>query len=94
MEMLLLVFVCVFQIKDECLTCRNGVAVFNMSYFGKFFLTGPDAKNAADWLFTADVNKAPGKLKSSESTHTCGKARTGMLRHTHTHTHTHTNTCV
>ncbi|XP_012689588.1 sarcosine dehydrogenase, mitochondrial [Clupea harengus] len=47
-------------IKDECLTCRNGVAVFNMSYFGKFFLTGPDAKNAADWLFTADVNKAPG----------------------------------
>ncbi|XP_063066842.1 sarcosine dehydrogenase, mitochondrial [Engraulis encrasicolus] len=47
-------------IKDECLTCRNGVAVFNMSYFGKFFLTGPDAKKAADWLFTADVNKKPG----------------------------------
>lgn len=32
-----------------------------MSYFGKFYLTGPDAKKAADWLFTADVNKAPGK---------------------------------
>uniref|UniRef100_A0A8C6U9E9 Sarcosine dehydrogenase n=1 Tax=Neogobius melanostomus TaxID=47308 RepID=A0A8C6U9E9_9GOBI len=47
-------------IKNECLTCRNGVAVFNMSYFGKFFLTGPDAKKAADWLFTADVNKKPG----------------------------------
>ncbi|KAK7126088.1 hypothetical protein R3I93_021462 [Phoxinus phoxinus] len=47
-------------IRDECLTCRNAVAVFDMSYFGKFYLTGPDAKKAADWLFTADVNKAPG----------------------------------
>ncbi|TRY74135.1 hypothetical protein DNTS_026682 [Danionella cerebrum] len=47
-------------IRDECLTCRNAVAVFNMSYFGKFYLIGSDAKKAADWLFTADVNKAPG----------------------------------
>uniref|UniRef100_A0A8C4ILK9 Sarcosine dehydrogenase n=1 Tax=Dicentrarchus labrax TaxID=13489 RepID=A0A8C4ILK9_DICLA len=45
---------------SECLSCRNGVAVFDMSYFGKFYLTGPDAKKAADWLFTADVNKKPG----------------------------------
>uniref|UniRef100_A0A8C4INK2 Sarcosine dehydrogenase, mitochondrial n=1 Tax=Dicentrarchus labrax TaxID=13489 RepID=A0A8C4INK2_DICLA len=49
-----------FRIKSECLSCRNGVAVFDMSYFGKFYLTGPDAKKAADWLFTADVNKKPG----------------------------------
>ncbi|XP_043106264.1 sarcosine dehydrogenase, mitochondrial [Puntigrus tetrazona] len=47
-------------IRDECLSCRKAVAVFDMSYFGKFYLTGPDAKKAADWLFTADVNKAPG----------------------------------
>ncbi|KAM9322418.1 sarcosine dehydrogenase, mitochondrial-like isoform 1-T2 [Pholidichthys leucotaenia] len=47
-------------IKSECLSCRNAVAVFNMSSFGKFYLTGPDAKKAADWLFTADVNKKPG----------------------------------
>uniref|UniRef100_A0A8D3BLU5 Sarcosine dehydrogenase, mitochondrial n=1 Tax=Scophthalmus maximus TaxID=52904 RepID=A0A8D3BLU5_SCOMX len=47
-------------IKSECLSCRHGVAVFDMSYFGKFYLTGPDAKKAADWLFTADVNKNPG----------------------------------
>ncbi|XP_032396219.1 sarcosine dehydrogenase, mitochondrial [Etheostoma spectabile] len=47
-------------IKNECLTCRHGVAVFDMSYFGKFYLCGPDAKKAADWLFTADVNKKPG----------------------------------
>lgn len=50
------------QIRDECLTCRNAVAVFDMSYFGKFYLSGPDAKKAADWLFTADVNKAPGEM--------------------------------
>ncbi len=49
------------QIKSECLSCRHGVAVFDMSYFGKFYLTGPDAKKAADWLFTADVNKKPGR---------------------------------
>uniref|UniRef100_A0A672J2I2 Sarcosine dehydrogenase n=1 Tax=Salarias fasciatus TaxID=181472 RepID=A0A672J2I2_SALFA len=48
-------------IKAECLSCRHGVAVFDMSYFGKFYLTGPDAKKAADWLFTADVNKKPGR---------------------------------
>uniref|UniRef100_A0A674P1W0 Sarcosine dehydrogenase, mitochondrial n=2 Tax=Takifugu rubripes TaxID=31033 RepID=A0A674P1W0_TAKRU len=47
-------------IKSECLSCRHGVAVFDMSYFGKFYLTGPDARKAADWLFTADVNKKPG----------------------------------
>ncbi|KAK0148112.1 Sarcosine dehydrogenase, mitochondrial [Merluccius polli] len=47
-------------IKDECMSCRQDVAVFNMSYFGKFYLSGPDAKQAADWLFTADVNKKPG----------------------------------
>ncbi|XP_064420418.1 sarcosine dehydrogenase, mitochondrial [Latimeria chalumnae] len=47
-------------IKNECLTCRNAVAVFDMSYFGKFYLVGPDARKAADWLFSADVNKAAG----------------------------------
>ncbi|XP_066569219.1 sarcosine dehydrogenase, mitochondrial [Amia ocellicauda] len=47
-------------IRDECLTCRNAVAVFDMSYFGKFYLVGPDAKKAADWLFSADVNKPMG----------------------------------
>ncbi|XP_063288980.1 sarcosine dehydrogenase, mitochondrial isoform X1 [Pelobates fuscus] len=47
-------------IRRECLLCRNGVAVFNMSYFGKFYLVGPDATKAANWLFTADVDKPPG----------------------------------
>ncbi|CAH2316798.1 sarcosine dehydrogenase, mitochondrial [Pelobates cultripes] len=47
-------------IRRECLLCRNGVAVFNMSYFGKFYLVGPDATKAANWLFTADIDKPPG----------------------------------
>ncbi|XP_060697670.1 sarcosine dehydrogenase, mitochondrial isoform X2 [Hemiscyllium ocellatum] len=49
------------QIKSECGSCRNAVAVFDMSYFGKFYLLGPDAKKAVDWLFTADVSASSGK---------------------------------
>lgn len=60
------------QIRNECLSCRHGVAVFDMSYFGKFYLTGPDARKAADWLFTADVNKKPGQSdwKKKKQSHT------------------------
>uniref|UniRef100_A0A4X2KUX4 Sarcosine dehydrogenase, mitochondrial n=1 Tax=Vombatus ursinus TaxID=29139 RepID=A0A4X2KUX4_VOMUR len=47
-------------IQKECLSCRDAVAVFDMSYFGKFYLVGPEAKKAADWLFSADVHKHPG----------------------------------
>lgn len=54
-----------FQIRKECLSCRNALAVFDMSYFGKFYLVGPDARKAADWLFTADVQKPPGRFSSS-----------------------------
>lgn len=49
------------QIGHECLGCRMQAALFNSSYFGKFYLTGPDASSAADWLFTNDVTKPPGK---------------------------------
>ncbi|XP_072816597.1 sarcosine dehydrogenase, mitochondrial isoform X2 [Vicugna pacos] len=47
-------------IKKECLACRGAAAVFDMSYFGKFYLVGPDARKAADWLFSADVSRPPG----------------------------------
>nr|XP_060466337.1 sarcosine dehydrogenase, mitochondrial-like [Panthera onca] len=47
-------------IKKECLACRGAAAVFNMSYFGKFYLVGLDARKAADWLFSADVSRPPG----------------------------------
>lgn len=49
-----------FQIKKECLACRGAAAVFDMSYFGKFYLVGQDARKAADWLFSADVSRPPG----------------------------------
>lgn len=55
----------------ECLTTRSKVAVFNMSYFGQFYLTGPDAQAAADWIFTNDVNKPVG---STVYTCMCNKA--------------------
>ncbi|XP_012884921.1 PREDICTED: sarcosine dehydrogenase, mitochondrial [Dipodomys ordii] len=47
-------------IQKECLACRGAAAVFNMSYFGKFYLLGVDAGKAADWLFSADVHRPPG----------------------------------
>ncbi|GAB6032728.1 hypothetical protein CHUAL_011598 [Chamberlinius hualienensis] len=47
-------------IGHESLTCRTKAAIFNMSYFGKFYLTGDDAAEAAAWIFSNDVNKPPG----------------------------------
>ena len=35
-------FLC--QIRAECLATRYRAALFNMSYFGKFWLKGPDAQ--------------------------------------------------
>ncbi|XP_013401693.1 sarcosine dehydrogenase, mitochondrial [Lingula anatina] len=47
-------------IGKECLTCRESVAIFNMSYFGKYYLVGPDAQKAADWIFSNDMQKPEG----------------------------------
>lgn len=33
-----------------------------MSYFGKFYLTGPDAAEAADHLFSADTRRPEGSI--------------------------------
>ncbi|CAH1643582.1 unnamed protein product [Spodoptera littoralis] len=44
-------------IGKEALACRNAAALFNMSYYGKFYLTGPDAQRTADLAFTADLSK-------------------------------------
>ncbi|KDR18080.1 Sarcosine dehydrogenase, mitochondrial, partial [Zootermopsis nevadensis] len=43
-------------IGEECLACREQVALFDMSQFGKLYMCGPDAQKAADWLFTADTH--------------------------------------
>ena len=41
---------------------RNSAALFNMSYFGKFLLSGPDADQAVEWIFTNKVaSNDPGK---------------------------------
>jgi len=53
-------------IGKECITCREKVAAFNMSYFAKFLLTGPDAAKAVDWIFTANMRKPQGS-----TTYTC-----------------------
>ncbi|XP_048481965.1 sarcosine dehydrogenase, mitochondrial [Plutella xylostella] len=46
-------------IRQEALACRNGAALFNQSYYGKLYLTGPDAQRVAALAFTADLtNKA------------------------------------
>ncbi|XP_070532336.1 sarcosine dehydrogenase, mitochondrial-like [Ptychodera flava] len=47
-------------IGEEVKACRERVAVFNMSYFGKFHLVGPDAQKAVDWIFTNDLSKPAG----------------------------------
>ncbi|XP_061714576.1 sarcosine dehydrogenase, mitochondrial [Cydia pomonella] len=49
-------------IQDEALTCRNGAALFNMSYYGKFYITGPDAQRTAELAFTADLSKKDDKV--------------------------------
>ncbi|XP_015921050.1 sarcosine dehydrogenase, mitochondrial [Parasteatoda tepidariorum] len=47
-------------IGKECINCRENVSAFNMSYFGKFVLSGSDSQKAVDWIFSNDVNKPPG----------------------------------
>ena len=49
------------QIRAECLATRTAAALFNMSYFGKFYLTGPEAQEAADWVFSARMDGEAGK---------------------------------
>ena len=40
---------------------RTAAALFNMSYFGKYYLTGPQAQEAADWVFSARMDAEVGK---------------------------------
>ena len=54
-------FLSSFQIKNECLATRYDAALFNMSYFGKFFLSGKDAKSAVDWIFSNRMDGPVGK---------------------------------
>ena len=62
-----------FQIGSECLACREKAAVFDMSYFGKYYLFGPDAAKAVDWIFSNDLRKDAGTQRL------CCKKRTKVI---------------
>ncbi|CAE7947374.1 Sardh, partial [Symbiodinium sp. KB8] len=50
-------------VAEECRAAREGVAVFDQSYFGKFYLNGPDADQAVQYLCGADMeNKRIGSV--------------------------------
>ncbi|KAK8776628.1 hypothetical protein V5799_030030 [Amblyomma americanum] len=61
-------------IKDECLGCRKSAAIFNMSYFGKFYITGPDAQAAVDFIFSSNMQKP-----KDSTTYTCMLNSRGMV---------------
>ena len=42
-------------VAEECRAAREGVALFDQSYFGKFFLQGPRADEAVQWICGADM---------------------------------------
>jgi len=44
-------------VRAECLACRNGVAIFDQSYFGNWTLSGPDALTAVQYLCSSDFSK-------------------------------------
>ncbi|CAK0845408.1 unnamed protein product, partial [Prorocentrum cordatum] len=50
-------------VKEECRAAREGVAIFDQSYFGKFFVRGPEADAAMQYLCGADLEgKAVGSV--------------------------------
>eukprot|EP00977_Amphora_coffeiformis_P024538 scaffold16127_cov186-Amphora_coffeaeformis.AAC.1 len=50
-------------VEEECRATRQGVALFDQSYFGKFLLKGPDAKAAVQYICGADMDKqVPGTV--------------------------------
>ncbi|CAE7250711.1 Sardh, partial [Symbiodinium sp. CCMP2456] len=42
-------------VAEECRAAREGVAIFDQSYFGKFYLNGPEADQAVQYLCGADM---------------------------------------
>jgi sarcosine dehydrogenase len=51
------------EVRAECHATRNGVGIFDMSYFGKFILRGPEAFEAAQYICGADLAKqVPGSI--------------------------------
>ena len=57
------VWCCLFglQIGREALACRHGAALFDLTYYGKTYLCGPEAREAAAYLCSANTNFPEGK---------------------------------
>jgi 4-methylaminobutanoate oxidase (formaldehyde-forming) len=49
-------------VAQEHTATRSAVAVFDQTSFSKYLVTGPDAEDALQWLCTADVAVAPGRV--------------------------------
>ncbi|GBM72943.1 Sarcosine dehydrogenase, mitochondrial [Araneus ventricosus] len=65
-------------IGKECIGCRRNVAMFNMSYFGKYFLSGPDSQKAVDWIFSNNTQKPPGSTVYSCMLNKSGKVEADL----------------
>ena len=63
------------KVKDEVIHCRTRASIFNLSYFTKLYLTGPEAAQAAEWLFTADINH----FDAEDYVYTCMLNKTGNV---------------
>ncbi len=48
-------------IKEECHAVRNSVAIFDQSYFGKFYLSGKDALKSLQYICSANMDLKCGK---------------------------------
>ncbi|KAH1022196.1 hypothetical protein HUJ04_011627 [Dendroctonus ponderosae] len=59
-------------IKSEALATRTNVGLFNLSCYTKMYLTGPDAEEAADWLFTNHLSQDPGRVSYTLSLNSKG----------------------
>jgi aminomethyltransferase len=47
------------NLKQEVLSVRENVGVFDVSHMGEFFITGPEAINFVDFLVTNDIKNSP-----------------------------------
>jgi len=62
------------QIGDEVHAARNGVCIYDQSYFGKFYLSGPDAKKALQWICTNDIDKPVGTTVYTNMCNSAGRS--------------------
>jgi len=62
----------------EAEACRSSAALFNMSYFGKFFLSGTDAQAAVNYLCCSNVEKGQGATTYTNMLNSNGGSETDL----------------